>query len=299
MLQEYQELLKKKTNFNNITTYLDDPYLQRLKDVGYFCGMDYASKDIYQFREYISRYDHSINVALITSLFTDDKNTILAGLYHDIATPCFSHVIDYMNKDYIKQESTEDLTSYILEKDTFLKDNNININEISNFKKYSIVDNERPYLCADRIDGIILNSIGWTKNIDLLDIYQIINDLELYNNEFNQKEIGFKTPDIADKTIKLNDIINNYMHSKEDIYMMELLANIIKYSLYKKYLYKEDLYNKSEKEILSYLSCIEDNYLINNINLFKNIQKEDIANNSNIMIKNRNLKPLVRGRRVP
>ena len=50
--------------------YLKSPILLRLKKVGYFCGMDYASKDIYDFREYISRYDHSITVALLTYRFT-------------------------------------------------------------------------------------------------------------------------------------------------------------------------------------------------------------------------------------
>ena len=40
-----------------------------------------------------------------------------------------------------------------------------NNNVIIYFKKYSIVDNDRPKVCADRIDGVILTGIGWTKNI--------------------------------------------------------------------------------------------------------------------------------------
>ncbi len=66
--------------------------------------MDDASKDIYDFREYISRYDHSLTVCLIVYKLTKDKKATLAGLFHDIATPCFSHVIDYMNQDYENQE---------------------------------------------------------------------------------------------------------------------------------------------------------------------------------------------------
>ena len=53
--------------------YLEIPSLVRLKKVGYFCGMDYASKDVYNFREYISRYDHSLSVALLTYKLTKDK----------------------------------------------------------------------------------------------------------------------------------------------------------------------------------------------------------------------------------
>ena len=44
----------------------------------------------------------------------------MAGLFHDIATPCFSHVIDYMNNDYEKQESTEKKTEEILRNDKYL-----------------------------------------------------------------------------------------------------------------------------------------------------------------------------------
>lgn len=136
----------------------------RLKKVGYFCGMDYASKDIYNFREKISRYDHSLTVSLLVYKLTKDKIMTLAGLFHDIATPCFSHVIGYMNQDYEIQESTEEYTEEILRKDNYLqkclKEDNIDIDDIIDFKKYTIVDNDRPKVCADRIDGVILTGIG-------------------------------------------------------------------------------------------------------------------------------------------
>ena len=149
--------------------YLEVPSIKRLQKVGYFCGMDYASKHIYQFSEYITRYDHSLSVALLTYKFTKDKKATIAGLIHDIATPCFSHVIDYMNEDYENQESTEEYTEKIIKEHKYLMDclieDNINVDEITNFKNYSVVDNDRPKLCADRIDGVILTGIGWTKNI--------------------------------------------------------------------------------------------------------------------------------------
>lgn len=54
-----------------------------------------------------------MTVALLTYKLTNDKVATLAGLFHDIATPCFSHVIDYMNGDYENQESTEEYTGTI------------------------------------------------------------------------------------------------------------------------------------------------------------------------------------------
>ena len=246
-----------KLNYSNIPNflvkYLKCPSLLRLKKVGYFCGMDYASKDIYDFNEYISRYDHSLSVSLLVYKLTNDKIATLAGLFHDIATPCFSHVIDYMNEDYEKQESTEEYTEEILTKDNYLKkcleEDNIDINDIINFKKYPIVDNDRPKLCSDRIDGVILTGIGWTKNINKQDIDKILKDLTIYINENNEEEIGFKTLKVAQKVLEVSKSIDIYCHSEEDNYMMQLLAKITKLAIDKKYITYDELYSYNEEEI--------------------------------------------------
>ena len=94
LLQYYLEQLNYKNMPLFLRKYFDCPSLNRLMKVGYFCGMDYASKNIYNFKEKITRYDHSLTVALLTWKCTKDKKEALAGLFHDIATPCFSHVID-------------------------------------------------------------------------------------------------------------------------------------------------------------------------------------------------------------
>ena len=107
LVQYYLEKLDYKNIPTFLQKYLECPSIKRLQKVGYFCGMDYASKHIYDFSEYITRYDHSLSVALLTYKFTKDKKTTIAGLIHDIATPCFSHVIDYMNEDYENQESNK------------------------------------------------------------------------------------------------------------------------------------------------------------------------------------------------
>ena len=101
--------------------YLKSPSLLRLKGIGYFCGMDYASKEVYPFEEKITRFAHSLTTSLIVWRLTHDEKMTLAGLIHDVATPCFSHVIDYMNQDFEKQESTEAETEKLLYQDTYLK----------------------------------------------------------------------------------------------------------------------------------------------------------------------------------
>ena len=131
-MQEYMDLIGEIPEF--LKKYLELDIIKRLKKVGYFCGMDYASKDIYDFSYYISRYDHSLTTALLGWRYTNDKKIAIASLFHDVATPAFSHVIDYMNKDYLTQESTEEKTMEILRNDKdlnlLLKEDGLNIDDL-------------------------------------------------------------------------------------------------------------------------------------------------------------------------
>lgn len=282
--------------------YLDTPSLIRLKKIGYFCGMDYASKDIYNFSTYISRYTHSLTTALLTYKISSDRKATLAGLFHDVGTPCFSHVIDYMNKDYANQESTEEYTERIILSDSYLKQcllkDGVSANEIIDFKKYSLVDNTRPKLCADRLDGIMLNSFGWTKIISKQDIKDILNSITIYINEEGKEEIGFTNYEVASRVVELSDTIDRYCHSNEDNYMMELLARITKYALDNGYTTYDGLYRYDEEYVFGLLYSIRDRVLEEYLLEFTTKKKEDIPTTKLPNLKARVLKPLVNSKRM-
>jgi len=301
-LEQYFKLLNYNELPNFILKYLNSPSLIRLKKIGYFCGMDYASKNIYNFNEYISRFDHSITTALLTWNLTKDKNATIAALFHDISTPCFSHVIDYMNKDYVIQESTEKYSEEVITKDKYLLDclnyDNISLEDIINFKKHTIVDLERPMLCADRLDGIILTSLFWTKAMNMNEVNSAIKSISVYENENQNLEIGFNDNEVANMIIEKNNIIDIYCHSKEDNYMMELLANITKKCIEKEYFNYEELNIYEEEKIISKIITSNNKQILELWNLFKNIKKEDIPEISMPPIKKRVIKPLVNGKRI-
>lgn len=298
----YLEILKYEERPNFLDKYLLVPSLLRLKQVGYFCGMDYASKDIYDFREKISRYDHSLTVALITWKLTKNMKATLAGLFHDISTPCFSHVIDYMNKDYEEQESTEEKTGEILRNDLdllkCLSEDNILVDEIVDFKKYSIVDLDRPMLCADRLDGVILTGLFWTKNVNINDVNRIISNLIVVKNEKNILEIGFKDRDIAKLVLETSELIDLYCHSKEDNYMMELLAKITKRAIELEIITYDELFILNEDEIIQKFQNSNDLEIINNLDLFRTISRDLIPNIDMPKIKVRDLNPIVLDKRL-
>ena len=302
LLDEYLNLLGVAKLPYFLRRYLQIPCLVRLKNIGYFCGMDYASKDIYDFKEKITRYDHSLSVALLTWRFTKNKKATLAALFHDVATPCFAHVIDYMNKDYAQQESTEEYTKEVLGKDEqllkLLKKDGITLEDISDFKQYSIVDNDRPKLCADRLDGIILTGIAWTKTLNRQDIIEIVNDIDVYKNEFDELELGFKTLKVAKKALDTSNQIDIYCHTNEDNYMMEFLAHITKMAIDNELITYESLYYLDESLLIKCLEECKISEIKEAFQQFRTIMKDDIPPIKLENVKKRDLKPLVGGLRL-
>ena len=53
---------------------------------------------------------------------------------------------------------------------SLLERDNISIDEVSDFKRHPIVDNDRPMICADRLDGIFLMGLIWTKSLSLEEV---------------------------------------------------------------------------------------------------------------------------------
>lgn len=298
-LEHYKNRLDNIPSF--LEKYLNVPSVKRLKGIGYFCGMDFASKDIYNFPEYISRFDHSLTVALMIYKLTGDKKATLAGLFHDIATPCFSHVIDYMNGDFKNQESTEEYTEKIILGDkellSCLEEDNIDVSDIIDFKKYSVVDLDRPCLCSDRLDGIILTAMGWTKNISKDDIDVIVDSMRVYKNEDNLDEIGLSNENIVKRIIDINKVIDIYCHSNEDNYMMSLLADITRLGISNNLFTYDDLYYMSEDEIFNILNNCNIVEIKKLLNIFYSIKKSDIPNMQIPGIKVRKINPLCNGRR--
>lgn len=301
LLDYYMKKLDIDTMPVFLKKYLDTKCIRRLKYITYLCGMDYASKDIYNFSEPITRFDHSLTTSLLVWKYTHNKEMTIAALFHDVATPCFSHVIDYMNKDFMKQESTEEYQAKIIngykELNNYFEQDYINKNNIINFKNFSLVDSDRPKLCADRLDGIILTGISWTKDIKKEFIDRILDNTDIYTNEFGEEEFGFKDNLTTAIVYKLNLNIDKYCHSNEDNYMMCLLANIISKSINNGFITYNDLYRYSEKNLLEKLKKQKDEDILFDLYMFENIKKEEIPK-IDISTKSKDINPLVKGKRM-
>ena len=109
--EEYFKILE--PNFPEwLIEYINTEEMLKQQYISITCGTIYS--DLFESDYFFSSLDHSVAVALIVWHFTHDKKQTLSGLFHDIATPVFKHCVDFLDGDYMTQESTEDLTSKII-----------------------------------------------------------------------------------------------------------------------------------------------------------------------------------------
>ena len=164
-----------------IQEFASTPLMQRLKDVGMNCGCEYTNLKVFNELETYSRYDHSIGVALIIYHFTHDIKMSIAGLLHDISTPIFAHVIDFMNKDYINQESTENDTKKMIDESIEIQEllhkYHLCSDDVCDYHLYSIADNKSPQLSADRLEYTLGNlyNYGFCSLKQIKNFYKYIN----------------------------------------------------------------------------------------------------------------------------
>lgn len=261
-IEEYFNILSpEKPDF--LEEYIQTPEMQKQSGISVSCGTCY-SKLFPEITLWYSSLDHSVAVALIIWNFTKDKKQTLAGLFHDIATPAFKHCIDFMNGDYEKQESTEELTTKIISNSkeimNLLNRDGIKIEEVDDYHKYPIADNDTPMLSSDRLEYTLSNGFGVRKQLWNLDeIREIYQNIEIQKNEDGIEELGFKNEEMAEKFVKNMSILSkSYMDNKTKL-SMQLLADIVQ-KMYKQNLIKKsDLYNLSEKKIIEKIkNCKKD-----------------------------------------
>lgn len=228
----------------NIPPFLQEaaaaPPMQRLKGVGMNCGCEYTSFPEFSIWQSYTRFDHSLGAALITWHFTQDPKQALAALFHDIATPVFSHVVDFLRGDHETQESTEAGTREMIlgSKEILAVCQKYRIcpESITDYHRYPIADNDSPRLSADRLEytlGNIVNfGIGTKETIRTY--YE--------NLQATDTELVFRDECIACAFARDALKCSRVYVSDADRYSMELLAEILRDAIHLKILTAEDLY---------------------------------------------------------
>lgn len=279
--------------------FLKSEEMQRIDYVGMHCGMEYTHFPFYKdFKKY-SRYEHSLGVALIVYHFTHDIKMTLAGLFHDIATPCFAHVIDFLKGDHEKQEATEERTSLILSSSLSIQEElsklHLKTEDVDDYHLYPIADNDSPRLSADRLEYTLHNLINYNF-ATLDDIQEMYDDLIVIKNEEGEDELAFKHFEMAEKFALLT-LKNSHIYvTDEDRYGMEYLARILKKHMQNNTLCEDDLYNKEASLIEKLCSTKEGKEdFVSFVSLNKVIKEDNPTSDNSFKIysKKRYINPLV------
>lgn len=143
-----------------------------------------------------------------------------------------------------------------------------------------------------------MNGLFWTKTITILEIKNIILSLNTCINEDGELELGFTDKKSLSKVLETNSQIDKYCHSKEDNYMMELLADITREGMNKNYYTYDDLYTLNEDELFKLLLNSNDSSLLEKINRFKTMKEEDIPEINIPFVKKRKVWLLLNGERI-
>lgn len=274
-IQEYLKILSKDYP-KFLEPYLKTEEMKRLMGISMVSASEHTK--LLETKYFHTRYEHSIGVALIIWNFTKDKKQTLAGLFHDISTPSFSHVIDYLHGDYKKQETTEGLTKLFIENSVeimqLLKKDNIKLEEVIDYKLYPIADNDSPRLSADRLEYTLSDGLVTQDAFTLESIDRIYSDLTILKNEDGIEEIGFKTQKIAEEYVeRASKMWRLFSGNFENNIIMQFWTDILRKMFKEGYITEEDLYKYSEKEIVKKIEKCSNEEIQNAYKIFANASK--------------------------
>lgn len=223
------------------------PAMERLKGVGMNCGCEYTSFPLFHGWKPYSRFDHSVGAALIVWHFTGDREQAMAALLHDIATPVFSHVVDFLRGDHVRQESTENGTEEMIlrsrELAAVFQKYGITAGNVTDYHRYPIADNDSPKLSADRLEYTLGNIVNFG--------YGTEETVRAYYADLiaTDTELVFRTPETAVSFAHDALRCSGIYVSDADRLCMQTLADLLKDAVAAGILREEDFYLQEQDVI--------------------------------------------------
>lgn len=239
---------------------INSPSVQRLKDISQLGMPDEYSK----FKGF-SRYEHSIGVMVLLRRLYAGLEEQVAGLLHDVSHTPFSHVIDWVFGDPSKEDYQDKVHKSFL-KDSeiplILKKHHFDLDKVSDYSHFKLLERELPGLCADRLDYSI-RQIGRGKNREIA--RQILNKLSVKDNQIvfldeNEAKIfGEKYMKLQKEQWAGDDMRSRYY----------IFSEVLKRAFDKNLISLGDL-KKTEEPLLKILKDSQEEFIKERLNLLKN-----------------------------
>lgn len=138
-----------------LISLIHSPTVQRVKRINQF-----GIPNEFYHRKNFSRYDHCVGVMLLLGHFGAPEEEQVAGLLHDVSHMAFSHLYDWVVEDHTqagpKKESAQDARHYDFiqrsEIPPILATHGLNVDRITDYHHFGLLERDIPSLCADRVD---------------------------------------------------------------------------------------------------------------------------------------------------
>ena len=203
-------------------------------------------------------YGHR-NIAYDIACINHDKAQTISGLLHDVSTPVFSHVSDFRKGDALTQTETEGTNESIIRSDrnldTLLAVDGLKVEQVEDYHKYPIADNEIPQLSSDRLEYMFPSGMALDGSWDLPSVRRAYEDLEVLRNEEGLPELGFKTLEIAEDYTRRFCMIGHILQLNENKLALQLLGQVMNLAVQEGILHEDDFMTLSEREVIEKLEA--------------------------------------------
>ncbi len=235
-----------------------------------------------------SRYEHSVGVWMLTRMLGASMEEQVMALLHDLSHTAFSHVSDYLfnNTEENYHESLFQQVVYNSGIPSILR--RFDLDETILFRKnYTILEQELPALCADRVD-YTLRDMYYAGIASRNEITDFVSQLVVSEGQIavSSKEAARW---ISEKYRVLNE---DYFRKPEHVFANVQMAALLRIAIQKKIIRHKDLM-KDDAYILRLLTAHSDTRLLLNqirtLNGFKDFMKQHTRD----IFKKRELEPLV------
>jgi len=270
-----------------LKAFLKTPALLRLKNISQF-----GVPNKYYHWKGFSRYEHSVGVMLLLRKLGTSLEEQLAGLLHDVSTLAFSHVADWVFAEGTKgKESYHDQLHESFIKRTevpkLLEKYGFSLERILQQNNFTLLEQEVPELCADRID---YSARQWKDYLSNQEIAFCLGSLTNFNGEivFLDKNAAFK---FAHTFLMLQ---TEFWGGEEAVKRYYLFFQTLKRALKIKILKRKDFF-KDEKYVMKIISQCEDAEIIKSLKMLskKSVPNLETKKSSKIFKKFRYIDPKV------
>jgi len=268
--------------------------MERIKHVRQYGAEDYVIKQI---KEY-TRYEHCVGVWALLRMYGASLEEQVAGLLHDTSHTVFSHVGDVLFKHKSMLFSYQDtIHQWYLQHqniDSLLADYNIPFDAICNHHKHSMLEQNLPDICADRLEYNLHAGI-LTNMLTADDIKIILNDLMYHEGCW-----FFVTKESA-KKLALVSLFNTEFvwASPAAQYITQCIADALERALSIKLLTHDDIHFSTDDIVWNTLLTSDDPIIVQSIdNIMNHTQDNRITTYQKkqplIQKKFRGLDPLIK-----